>query len=553
VPTGAKAVFLNLNAFTPTAAGSITAYAGGSSQPAIPSINFEVADISVSNGVLVPLGTTVGQDLALAASGPSGTVHAIVDVYGYFETDPGPSFVDFFLDCSGLACNFTASAYDNLEIVNYHWSFGDGGSADTPSTTQSHTFAAQGSYPVTLTVSDAFGQTASKTWTATVSAEPVQPAQSYFALAPCRLLDTRNGFGGILTSGEVRLLQVAGSCGVPTSAKAVAVNLTTVSATGRGNLQFYPGDQSAGLTVTSNLNFGTSNRANNAILRLSSGGSVKVNPFVASSGQVHLVMDVQGYFGDVVESGTTPLGYSTLNFCRLVSDGVVVGGTPSTVTVQGHCSVPAGAAAAFFNTTVAAPTASGNLLLSANGTAPTTSTINFLAGTPGLTNGSITALSAATPDLAVRYSAPSPNQLSMVLDVFGYFKNDPSLMKYHPIQPCRALDTRSAATGAPALLSHERRNFRLRGNCGIPAGAQAVFAHVLAFQPSSGGFLFAYSYLENATNRTLALDASELTLGNGVIVPLESFDDTYDFSLEAWLDNPAGSVNAIVDVFGYFE
>jgi len=39
-------------------------------------------------------------------------------------------------------------------------------------------------------------------------------------------------------------------------------------------------------------------------------------------------------------------------------------------------------------------------------------------------------------------------QLSSGLDVFGYFKNDPLLMKYHPIQSCRALDTRSTAISA---------------------------------------------------------------------------------------------------------
>jgi serine protease len=555
VPTGAKAVFLNVNGFSPTAAGSITAYAGGSTQPSIPSVNFEVADLSVSNGVVVPLGTTLGQDLALVASVPSGTVHGIVDVFGYFETDPAPSLADFVFLCAGLACTFDASAsYDNFEIVNYHWSFGDSSSADTASVTQSHPFAAQGSYVVTLTVSDAFGQTAAKSWTVTVSTEALQPAQSYFALPPCRLLDTRSGAGGILTSGEVRPLQITGGCGVPASAKAVAVNLAAISATGRGNLQFYPGDKTGGLTPTSNLNFGTSNRANNAILRLGAGGTVKVNPFVSGSGQVHLVIDVQGYFSDVTEPGTTPLGFATLSPCRLVNHAAVVGGTPGTFTVQGACNVPTGATAAVLNTSIADPTANGNLLVYANGPEPATSTMNFVAGSPGLTNGSITSLATSTPDVAARYSAAAPNQLDLLVDTFGYFKNDPLLMKYHPIQPCRAIDTRSSAQGAPALVSNQRRDFRLQGNCGIPDGAKAVFAHVVAFQPTSGGFLFAYRYFGSASHRTLVLDGNEPTLGNGAIVPLESLDDgSYDFSLEAWFDAFSGSVNAIVDVFGYFE
>lgn len=551
VPTGAKAVFLNLNAFSPTSDGSVTLYAGGASLPAIPSIHFTVADLSVSNGVVVPLGTTTGQDLAAAANVPAGTVHAIIDVFGYFETDPAP-VADFFFTCAGLSCTFDSSdSGDNLEVVNYHWSFGDSTSADTPSTTQGHTFTAQGSYAVTLTVSDAFGQTASKTAMATVSSEALQPAESYFEVAPCRLLDTRSGGGGILTSGTVRTFQVSGGCGVPASAKAVAVNLTALSPTGRGYFQVYPGDRTGGLAVTTNLNFGTSNRANNAILRLGADGTIKVNTSVASSGQVHLLIDVQGYFSDVTEPGTTPLGYDTVGPCRFVHHGTLVGSTPLAVPVQGDCGVPAGAAAAFFNTTIADPTSGGYLLLYENGSAPPTSTMNFLAGSAGLTNGSITSLAPTTPDLAVRYSAVSPNQLDLVLDVHGYFKNDAPL-KYHPIQPCRAIDTRSSSMGGPALTSGFRRYFRIAGNCGIPEGAQAVFAHVLAFEPTGSGYLFALPSYGFAAYRTLVLDGSEPTLGNGTIVPLDT-NETLDFALEAQFFTFTGSTNVIVDVFGYFE
>jgi hypothetical protein len=409
---------------------------------------------------------------------------------------------------------------------------------------------------VTLTVSDAFGQTASKTRTASVSSEALQPAQSYFAVAPCRLVDTRTGGGGILTSGQVRVFQVAGGCGVPASAKAVAVNLTALLPTGGGNLQIYPGDRTGGLTTTSNLNFGATNRGNNAILRLGADGTIKTIPSVASGGQLHLLIDVQGYFSDVAEPGATPLGYAPVGPCRLVNHAVLAAGTPMTLSTQGACGVPAGAAAAFFNSSIASPTSGGNLLLYPNGPAPATSTMNFLAGFPGLTNGSITSLATATPDLAVRYSAVMPNELDLTVDVHGYFKNDSELLNYHPIQPCRAIDTRASATGGPAFVSNVRRLFRLQGNCGIPEGAQAVFAHVLAFEPSGNGYLYATSsFVLSGNYRTLTLDSSQPTLGNGVIVPLGALDEdnVFDFALETQFFFLAGSVNVIVDVFGYFE
>lgn len=55
-------------------------------------------------------------------------------------------------------------------VTTWHWSFGDGGSAD--GVLASRTYAVDGTYPVTLTVSDDDGATATATTTVTVSAPP---------------------------------------------------------------------------------------------------------------------------------------------------------------------------------------------------------------------------------------------------------------------------------------------------------------------------------------------------------------------------------------------
>ena len=97
------------------------------------------------------------------------------DMCGPFGICPqpgGPPTAAFSSTCSGLTCAFDASAATapGSSVSGYAWNFGDGG---TDSTEQpSHTYAAAGSYPVTLTVTNTQGQAASVTHDVSVSAAP---------------------------------------------------------------------------------------------------------------------------------------------------------------------------------------------------------------------------------------------------------------------------------------------------------------------------------------------------------------------------------------------
>jgi hypothetical protein len=123
-------------------------------------------------------------------------------------------------------------------------------------------------------------------------------AQAFYPVTPCRLLDTRvAGQGPALTSGVPRTRTVTGSCNVPTSATAVAINVTAVNPTGTGFLTAYPGDQA--VTGTSTLNFkGGKTRANNGLIALAGNGSgtMTFRATLAAGGTTHLVVDVMGYF-----------------------------------------------------------------------------------------------------------------------------------------------------------------------------------------------------------------------------------------------------------------
>ncbi len=105
------------------------------------------------------------------------------------------------------------------------------------------------------------------------------------------------------------------------------------------------------------------------------------------------------------------------------------------VQVKGRCGIPADAAAVSVNAAILNPTAVGFFSMwPAGGPFPTVSTINFVAGEPGLANGAIVPLAVTSTvglsdlglpgDLSIVYGNDgSPGHTChYVLDVTGYFK-----------------------------------------------------------------------------------------------------------------------------------
>jgi PKD repeat protein len=80
------------------------------------------------------------------------------------NTAPTAAFV---AQCTGRSCAFVDGSTDSDgTIVAWSWSFGDGSTSTTSA--PSHTYAADGSYPVALTVTDDRGATGTITKTVTV-------------------------------------------------------------------------------------------------------------------------------------------------------------------------------------------------------------------------------------------------------------------------------------------------------------------------------------------------------------------------------------------------
>ena len=113
----------------------------------------------------------------------------------------------------------------------------------------------------------------------------------FYTVTPCRLVDTRQT-GGALSPGTPRRIQAAGPCGIPATARALAVNATVIGPTGAGYLLLHRDGIQPPATSTLNFTAGAT-RANNAIVEIGQGG---ILARAALTGTVHVIVDVTGYF-----------------------------------------------------------------------------------------------------------------------------------------------------------------------------------------------------------------------------------------------------------------
>jgi PKD repeat protein len=168
----------------------------GSSDPdgTISSYAWDFGDAATGSGVspahtYAAAGTyTVGLTVT-DNNGATGTVSHDVTVTSAPPANQ-PPVAAFTSSCTNLSCTFDASGSSDPDgtITSYGWNFGD--SSTDSGVSPSHTYAAAGTYPVSLTVTDDDSATNSVTHDVTVTAPP-PPVVSYYV--DCAGSDSNNG------------------------------------------------------------------------------------------------------------------------------------------------------------------------------------------------------------------------------------------------------------------------------------------------------------------------------------------------------------------------
>lgn len=138
----------------------------------------------------------------------------------------------------------------------------------------------------------------------------------FFSVTPCRIADTRPGFGFAgafgpppMAGGVDRFFPITTSqCGIPSDAKAVALNVTVVSPTLEGFIKIWPSNQVKPAVSTINFAAGEPAIANGAIVPLAvdaQGNTLAGNQIgvvygtAVPGGSTHLILDVTGFFKTV--------------------------------------------------------------------------------------------------------------------------------------------------------------------------------------------------------------------------------------------------------------
>ena len=128
--------------------------------------------------------------------------------------------------------------------------------------------------------------------------------------------------------------------------------------------------------------------------------------------------------------------------------------------------------------------------------------------------------------------------------------SSPGGTRFHPVTPCRLVDTRNATGpfGGPALGAGGTRSFPVAdAGCGIPSDAAALALNVTVANPAVGGFVTLFPGNGAAPATSTVSFAPGKTRANNAILGLAGG------VLSAMGRQDAGSVHLVVDVSGYFR
>ena len=392
------------------------------------------------------------------------------------------------------------------------------------------------------------------TWATRIS--QLQTAGSTFVgIAPVRLLDSRvgNGTSGPFASSVPKSVDIAGRGGIPADAVAITGNLTIVGQQAAGYAALTPLPNASPTTSTINFPVGDT-RANNVTSPLSNAGGVSI-VYKATPGKLaHFVLDVTGYFLND-DTGAT---YNDLAPVRILDTRFDVGlpnafqaNHNQTFQVAGVGTIPPNAKAITGNLTVTNQTAAGYVTLATNPppATPATSTINFPAG--DVRANGVTVKLSNTGTLSAVYKAPSGKTTHLVLDVTGYYLNNPDGARFVAITPGRRMDTRQPApqeglTGP--FSAGNARTLVIEPYQGVPLNATAITGNLTVVGQSRAGYVSMTPLADDTPDTsTLNFPLGDIR-ANGVTGQLSGAG-----SVGLVYKASGGLTHLILDITGYFR
>jgi hypothetical protein len=364
-------------------------------------------------------------------------------------------------------------------------------------------------------------------------AAPAEVAARLVAIAPTRVLDTRNGTGrgGVIAPvGPGRTITVDLSARVPADATAVVLNVTGTNPTAFTFITVFPAGTPR--PVASNLNLAPNQtRPNAAVIAVPADRRISL---YNNAGSTHLIADLSGFYTTSSTHGFTPMSPVRILDTRV--GGVPLGpGRVRTVDLSG---LPPSASAVTFNLT--GTEASGNTFVTAWPTGlprPIASNLNL---TPGTTAPNQVTVQLGTNRQVNLYN--NAGNTHLIIDVAGYYAASTG-SSYFAIPPRRIIDTRNEP---PPVTPDDP--VIMRNTSPLPTESAVTF-NLTGTQPSTGMHLTTWP---GNSPRPLA---SNLNLVAGQTAPnlvTVRVSRTPEGFTEFWTVNSTGSVHVIMDMAGYF-
>jgi hypothetical protein len=318
---------------------------------------------------------------------------------------------------------------------------------------------------------------------------PDRSLDSYEAITPQRLVDTRDGTGGVAAPvGAGCTLRIdLDTTVVPVAATAVSLSVTGIAAQA-GYLTVYP--CAAGLPDTSNVNPRAGFPTPNLVV-----GTPDANRelCIFSLAETDVLVDLAGWWEPGPDRFRSVVPTRVID-TRDAAPGAVPANTETAVVVTGDdagADVPTGATAAVVNLTVTDTSADGYLVAYPCGTdAPTASNLNFRGGE----SRAVSAIVGLAADGAMCLLSNVATEV--IVDVNGYYGPAPQFgpaAALHPLAGERIASSRDGIGGwTGPFTAGTTRSLDPVASLAFAPEATAVTVNVTALNAQAPGFATVY-------------------------------------------------------------